>query len=82
MPDDFGESLATGVSEPNQEQTFVGSWREPPRIREVEILGDQEALFVLGRLPDRPIRLTLELLLADSLHVMTEATEISCQSEG
>ena len=41
-----------GVGKPHEEETGVGSRRERPRIREIEILGNEQAPFGLGSSPN------------------------------
>ncbi|MEA2694040.1 MAG: hypothetical protein QOJ16_3427 [Acidobacteriota bacterium] len=53
---------------------MMGARCKLPHIREVEILGDEEAGFLLSRSPDLAIVLTSQALFLDRIDIVTQVT--------
>jgi len=72
----FLKSGPAGRAQADQNDSMMFSRNESPRIGEVEILGDQAALFRLCGLPNPGIGLTEEPFIFNRVYIMTELTQI------
>jgi hypothetical protein len=53
----------------------MGAGGETPRIREIQILSDEESRFFLGCYPNFLVHMTSETLLLRRMDVMTEIVQ-------
>ena len=66
------ERIGAGFTQPHEEKSSMSSGLELTHIREIQILRDQEPLFVLRRAPHVAIRPTLKALGRDGVDVVPQ----------
>jgi hypothetical protein len=74
----FYKLETAGRAESNQHNPMMGAEREPPSIREIQILRDQQPLFSLRCAPKIGIVAAREPLIRHGVNVVSKATQAEC----
>lgn len=74
------ESAASGLTQPHEEDPAMRAGPEPPHIREIQILRDEEPALSLRSLPNSIIHVPLETLFVDGMHVMPQTVQLMGES--